>query len=447
MRLGRIRTVAITLMLASMVGCDRENFEYVTVPPLYDSKSVALTGTVESYAMEVSETFRMSREAQSYYFATDDAMDIPAHESTIDLYMKILPIYCFGATGASGDYYAVSGYVLAHNDKMYETRSRTYFDDLDKWLHEQEICANFMRDLSVRATILDSEGQELRNAVRFEQYPKPETTVGETSYTSGWSVDIGIAVQIGGNDVRDDDDPPEWWQFLTGVLLPKFNYNSSDSQSRTLPDQSVEQTSSTDGSAVEFHFLTNNYEKAHDSEIPNVSKHDQICYFSWVWFLPSGTNDVQDYSEDRFSLKLDIGAKAGTNESDKGLRDDYHSRLAETCSESVNVPLPQISRIPSGEVTLMNLASLYVKDLRVTLSQYGEAPLCYGDDNVYGKNQTASMTLREGYYDIWFDMVDGDTSEVKRHCVIQNVFVKADGTTACTTLDAKTVDDDGRVRK
>ena len=435
--------ILAALALLALAGCRREEPEYVTIPPYYE---YSLEGVVEGNMMNLSEEFPMFLGSYCFNRHNDPDLDVSAHNSYAEVHMSVLPIYAFGQSSGSGDYYAVNGYVLTHNADMYERHRKIDYDD-GGYRHDWEICANFMRDLTFSATLLDGDGQPLKDDVRFEKYPTPETTIGSTSYTSGWKVTLGFAVQIGGADVRDPEAEakPKWWKFITGKLMPKFDYTTTDSIERQLPDQSVEQYSSTDGSHVEFHFLTNNYDHRRGDDIPLVAKDDERCYFSWVWYLPHGSNGVGDNSEKTFRIELGVDAKMGINEFDESIEELYDYTERNACGRFRSIPLPEISRIPVGNVTLMNLTSYYIHDLRVTLPDYDEQPLCYGDPEIYGKNQTAEMTLHEGRYDIWFDLVDGNTSVVKRRCVIRDVSLKADETVTLSTLDARNVDSNGRI--
>ena len=93
-----------------------------------------------------------------------------------------------------------------------------------------------------------------------------------------------------------------------------------------------------------------------------------------------------------------------------------------------------MNRIPAGNVKLMNTTRNTLTNILFYRSgEYGiKSPYC-SPGGAYNQNEEADILLREGEYDIVYELVDPDSLEPKGHYMIKGVKITADSTAETST--------------
>ena len=101
-------------------------------------------------------------------------------DNFIEVHVEVLPIYAFGSGNTSGDYYAVSGYMVAHNASAF--RMGTALKD-SGWIESDEkkgagdyvnYAAWFMSKMKIDFQLLAEDGSPVSNEkVNFFVTPEP----------------------------------------------------------------------------------------------------------------------------------------------------------------------------------------------------------------------------------------------------------------------------------
>ncbi|MGN1210285.1 MAG: hypothetical protein ACI4TM_01250 [Candidatus Cryptobacteroides sp.] len=360
----------------------------------------------------------------------------PAVESSgaVDLHIEVLPLHVFGNDYGSGDYYSVSGYVVMHNAEVYAERS----------IPQINMCGWYMGEYNLGFQMLDSNGNAVSmESIEFLVTPEPSTTIGAATYTKGSSFSLSGNLTFGAMKKEDDGDVPGWKTTFLGIL--STNYTSSSSTTQTLPDQSVEMSTSTDRS-ISYKLVTNNDTGGYETEnIPIIARTDQRMDFSWVWQIKAGNYCAKDYDFGNMRMRVTVqpvyrAKLKGHIESEQGQESFEQTERYSHDILSTTIDLPAMNRIPSGTVQLKNTMSKYLAHLEIYRSgEYGLKKAYYKDSEVYEQNESASVLLREGEYDFVYDRVDGDTGDVAGKSIIRGVKVEAGKTTETTTLDSEVI--------
>ncbi len=142
------------------------------------------------------------------------------------------------------DYYLMTSTVSVVSGKMY-TGNFTKTHGLVK----ARICGFYLKSLSSNINILNTAGTPVG---RFVQTPTPETVIGSTSYTTGWSFSIG-----GGHR-----------RHVSEISIKK-GISISSSTSRTISDCDV--LNRHEGSTVGYDYEINNLARLKSLKITELS--------------------------------------------------------------------------------------------------------------------------------------------------------------------------------
>ena len=352
----------------------------------------------------------------------------------IDLHIEVLPIYVFGSESYSGDYYAISGYCTMHNGSFYKV--------VEKSFGSSEVHAYYwyMSRYNLEFQLLSSDGQKVSNEnTSFFVTPEPSTTISSTTYKKGFSFSLSPKLTLG---VRQDEDETthelSWKGMLMGVIGLGFKWE--DSQTQNLPDQSVELNTGTTRD-VSYTIITNNDENGFGTKyIPEVAKTDQRVDFSFVWHLQSGNFCAKD--NDFGNMKLQIGItpvykSAAYSENSQSVG-KVESRVTYTHPKlSSVIDLPGMNRIPVGDVKIKNTSSNTMTNILFYRSgEYGINSPYFSHNGAYNQNKEAEIMMREGKYDIVYELVDPTLLNPKGRFMIPGVEVSGNGTTETSTIKA-----------
>ena len=355
----------------------------------------------------------------------------------IDLHIEVLPIYVFGSEDYSGDYYAISGYCSMHNGSFYRVVEKSFGSS------EMHAYYWYMSRYNLEFQLLSSDRQKVSNEnTLFFVTPEPSTTISSTTYKKGFSFSLSPKLTLG---VRQDEDETthelSWKGMLMGVIGLGFKWE--DSQTQNLPDQSVELNTGTTRD-VSYTIITNNDENGFGTKyIPSVARTDQRVDFSFVWQLKSGNFCAKD--NDLGNMKLQIGI---TPKYKSAAYSENHYSPSVTKVESrvtythptisAIIDLPGMNRIPVGDVKIKNTTRNTMTNILFYRSgEYGINSPYFSHNGAYSQDEEAEIMMREGKYDIVYELVEPNLLNPIGRFMIPGVEVSANGTTETSTTKAK----------
>lgn len=233
----------------------------------------------------VTHTYQMCLNDKTLAHVVASKADKLTRSGTIDVAYSIYPLYSFRENGSSaGDYYIVEGTFTVHNNQMYN----------GSWTKKHggvkaRLCGFYLKKFEVANTLCETNGTAVPG-VKFPSQgtPVPETTIGATSYSSGFQWSIGGAVSGGmlGSD-------PQFSVTLNGSV----GWNNSET--RTVSDLTINKDSP-DGK-VGYVFDINN--RPHTSggkkhtDVPSIASSDFTIHQSWIWYVPSTVDsDTKEFA-------------------------------------------------------------------------------------------------------------------------------------------------------
>ena len=355
----------------------------------------------------------------------------------IDLHIEVLPIYVFGSESYSGDYYGISGYCIMHNGSFYKEVKESFSSFVTMYAYYW-----YMSRYNLEFQLLSSDGQKVSTEnTLFFVTPEPSTTESTTTYKKGFSFSLSPKLTIG---TRQNEDKTthelSWKSILMGVIGLGFKWD--DSSTQNLPDQSVELNTGMTRD-VSYTIITNNDENGFGTEyIPTVARTDQRVDFSFVWQLKSGNFCAKD--NDFGNMKLQIGItpvykSAAYSENNKSLVGKVERRFTYTHPTiSSTIDLPGMNRIPVGDVKIKNTASNTMTNILFYRSgEYGINSPYFSHNGAYNQNEEAEIMMREGKYDIVYELVEPNLLNPIGRFMIPGVEVSGNGTTETSTVKAE----------
>lgn len=355
-------------------------------------------------------------------------------KKAIDLHIEVLPIYVFGSESYSGDYYGISGYCTLHNADFYRTvesyQTGNFSLDAYYW---------YMSEYKLEFQLLSADGQAVSNEnTEFFITPEPSTTISTTTYKKGFKFSLSPKLTIGSRQKEDKQTQVlSWKTFLMGFIGFGFSWDNSSTQN--LPDQEVNMVTGTQTRNVSYKMLTNNDENGFGtSYIPTVARTDQRMDFSLVWHLRSGNFCAKDNDFGNMTLQASITPvyKSAVYAMDSKTAEVKTARVRYSHQAlSASLDLPGMNRIPAGNVKLKNTTRNTLTNILLYRSgEYGiKSPYC-SPGGAYNQNEQADILLREGEYDIVYELVNPDSLDPVGRYMIQGVKITADGTAETSTI-------------
>lgn len=356
----------------------------------------------------------------------------------IDLHIEVLPIYVFGSEDYSGDYYGISGYCIMHNGSFYK-EVKEFFESSVMYAYYW-----YMNRYNLEFQLLSSDGQKVSNEnTLFFVTPEPSTTISSTTYKKGFSFSLSPKLTLG---IRQDEDETthelSWKGMLMGVI--GFGFKWDDSYTQNLPDQSVELNTGTMTRDVSYTIKTNNDKNGFGTEyIPEVARTDQRVDFSFVWHLKSGNFCAKDNDLGNMKLQIEItpvyksAAYSKNTYSQSVTRVESRVKYAHPTISAI-IDLPGMNRIPVGDVKIKNTTRNTMTNILFYRSgEYGINSPYFSHNGAFNQNEEAKIMMREGKYDIVYELVEPDLLNPKGRFMITGVEVSANGTTETSTVKAE----------
>lgn len=434
------------LLLASCSDSD----DMPTVDPIAENEVVS-PSVIEEEAIDtmfctnvtLHDTLLVYEESKT----TTHHMTIPGCQAdkAIDIHLNILPVYVFGEQDYSGDYYAVSGYVVSHNSKLYKEALLKSSDKGDIY-SSAKMYGWYMGNLKLEFQLLDDKGNTVDNEnVTFHSTPEPSTTISETTYNSGYDFTMNYSYTLGCAKIENREKKLEWRNTTLGTIGTSFRLINSHSQ--YLPDQGVVMSTNPFDRAVDYTFVTNNAEKAFGTEgIPHLFRADQRVDFGWIWHVRKGAYNALDNNFNGMQIAVTITPQFQANIDGRFMKDEHNVAhyiqefgwKATKVQYTYRLDIPTLNRIPTGTVELLNTTRNYVTDITIYRSgefHSGNSAYCTLKGS-FGNNQTAQQLLRVGTYDIIYTLVNGNSGSTLGRYKLTDISITPAATTHTSTMDA-----------
>lgn len=321
-------------------------------------------------------------------------------EGEVTLRHSIYPFYAFEKSNSNGDYYLIKSEVTVTNDKMYQGYMKQLFrDDVKKLQTTTHICGFYLREIRVRYELVDKDG---KNVGEFPtgHSPTPLTTVGSTTYTTGFSWSLGAQIRIGSDTLK------------ASPLIWNIAYNNE--AKRNIQDMDVRNSST--GQTAQYAFTLNNLPSSNSEDgfipklpPPPLSISTNTYAQEFIWRVPE-TKDGQgdniaftlyQYVEVDYGICYSLTSKQGLGP--KYELEEYIETVKDVSSVKLNPPC----RIPMGMLKITNKnKGQYIKD--IAIAKKGEEPKVLSKGSfAYGKSFETYINV--GEYDVEFKM--GSTSK------------------------------------
>lgn len=334
-------------------------------------------------------------------------------EGEVTLRHSIYPFYAFEKNNSNGDYYLIKSEVAVTNDKMYQGYMRQLFQDEAKRLQTTtHICGFYLREIRVRYELVDKDGKTVGEFPTGHS-PTPLTTVGSTTYTTGFSWSLGAQIRIGIDTLK------------VSPLIWNIAYNNETK--RNIQDMDVRNTSSDEIAKYAFtlnNLPSSNTESRYTPKLPppplSISTNTYAQEF--IWRVPS-TKDFQG-DDVKFTLHQKVEIDYGvcyslTSPLGRGPRYDLEEYV-ETVRDSSAIEFIPPCRIPMGMLKITNKnKGQYIKD--ITIAKEGEEPKVLSKGSfAYGKSFQIYVDV--GKYDVEFKM--GSTSKNVKTYTLDHDFAE-----------------------
>lgn len=365
--------------------------------------------------------------------ATLSEPDILTGYGSLTFQAKILPVYSQSVNGAnSGDYYLVKSTVVPHNDGMWNP-----FIGAHGWTRNR-VYGFWFKEMTYRISLLNSDGSDL-NGLTYNMMPLPENKIGKVEHTETTSYSLSASAKIYYGEEGTKTK-------AGGEIGATFGASWTESTKYSFDNISYNRDSSTP--VVTYTWKSNNVKLTDDWDKMDVNfpvdVHSEFaCNNSWVWFVPRGTNGIDDSTKKEFKLNITANLTYSSW---------YHWRWAveydsnrknykiKPLGYTVNVNAPD--RTPWGVISLTNAAKNYtVRNVKVFKQVETTEEPEYFAQGSYEYNEKAIMATNEGTYILTFEYVDPNNwNKVMARGTIYNIKVKQGKTQGSATTVVSTAE-------
>lgn len=323
---------------------------------------------------------------------------IGARSGYVTVSYRVYPLYSFNSNSTSGDFYIVESNTTVHSNQMY---AGNYTNKHGGVL--VRICGYYLNKLHITSQLYSPTN----NSTNFITSPSPGTTIGSTSYTSGfeWNLKGDITGKISAKDGAE----------VSASIGGGVSF--SNSETRSVSDISIYNNWS--GSTVNYTFQMENLPKYNAGSIaisdpPPTSVSNADFSSSWVWHA-SGISDSD--TDTRFAISTSVVPTYSvssfiTTSVDFNTVDyDMYSASSDTGFSTTKplIWLDRPNRIPTGVLEIENtFVDTNVSIGRVVIRS-GTETLYDSSSSTYTHGATFSRVLPTGNYEI--DIYAGYTSE------------------------------------
>lgn len=348
----------------------------------------------------LNHTFQMCLDNKTLAHVLWSKADKLSRSGTVDVAYSIYPLYSFQANGSSaGDYYIVECAFTVHNAQMYNgswtkkhggVKSHLCGFYLKKFEITNEL-GYFKEDASGGKTYIDLSAGE----VKFPEqgFPVPETTIGATSYTSGFQWSIGGSVSGG----LQSGGP------MFSVTPISYSVGWNNSETRSVSDLTIRKDSP--NGKVGYVFDINNTPHTSSGKkhtgVPAIASGDFTIHQSWIWYVPK----TKDYDTGEYGVKLTVRPTYEAYHWYSSAADFSTSSWGDAIPEKdrcFKMTLLQPNRIPKGVLDLVNTKTgkEYMTDIKIW--QEGSSTSKAPDYTIPGsfRGKAATIELPKGRYKV-----------------------------------------------
>lgn len=342
--------------------------------------------------------------------------DKVSRHSTVDVAFTITPLYAYELNGSdSGDYYFVTAQVNSNNYDLFGKYKKKH------GAVPTYAFAFYGEDIHWTAELVAGSDY----SVDFFQDPEPQTTVGSTSYTTGFSTALNVTGQGGAMGGKP-----------SGSLTVGGTFTWSNSRSISISDQEISEK--THDSRVNYDFLCLNFAKDDDvnKAVPLIARSDQHCYSSWCWHV-NGTKDNDTTTTFTFKFYLDpqygYMYRHASWWAEGHIKHGIH--LLDENNRTVSFKINPPDRKQAGVLEYTSTNSNYLNNIKVLDSKGKEIRTA---QSAVRRDVAVNFQLPVGMYSVQFDVRTGDGDFIERR-QRDSVFVKTGETTSLYSLDNTTV--------
>lgn len=390
-------------------ACEKEQAGGDDLPPPIENT----TGDIDELIIPQQTSITFPYQVKKEVGKKDIALYPVEGEGEVTLRHSIYPFYAFEKNNSNGDYYLIKSEVAVTNDKMYQGYMRQLFQDETQRLQTTtHICGFYLREIRVRYELVDKDGKTVGEFPTGHS-PTPLTTVGSTTYTTGFSWSLGAQIRIGRDTLK------------VSPLIWNIAYNNE--AKRNIQDMDVRNTSSDEIAKYAFtlnNLPSSNTESRYTPKLPppplSISTNTYAQEF--IWRVPS-TKDFQG-DDVKFTLHQKVEIDYGvcyslTSPLGRGPRYDLEEYV-ETVRDSSAIEFIPPCRIPMGLLKITNKnKGQYIT--QVSIAKQGEEPKIVSTGSfAYGKSFQIYVDV--GKYDVEFKM--GSTSKNVKTYTLDHDFAE-----------------------
>lgn len=346
-----------------------------------------------NYTQRITASFPVGADKYKLCKLASSDPDIITRHSEIKVLITITPLFAYEENGSNaGDYYFVTISVLSQNEKLFGTYKQKHGG---VWTIAH---AFYSEDIHWTADICKRNGNKVADFMD-KQRPSPASTSGSTTYTSSHTTTLNVTGQGGASGGKP-----------TGTLTVGGTFSWSNSESCQMSDMSIEMD--TDGSKVQYHFLSHNFSHNDNARkaVPALARTDQECISSWCWHVA----DVKDYGTDEFFFTFHLDPLYGymyRHTSWWGEGHDRHGiQLLPEDKRDWTFAIKQPDRRRLGILDFKCTDSLYVSNVQV-IDGAGEVKA--SALSAYEQNVHLNFQLPVGNYKIEYYAKNGNSGSGK----------------------------------
>lgn len=345
------------------------------------------------YTQRITASFPVGADKYKLCKLASSDPDIISRHSEINVLITITPLFAYEENGSNaGDYYFVTISVLSKNEKLFGTYKQKHGG---VWTIAH---AFYSEDIHWTADICKKNGKRVADFMHNHR-PSPASTSGSTTYTSSHTTTLNVTGQGGASGGKP-----------SGTLTVGGTFSWSNSESRPMSDMSIEMD--TDGSRVQYHFLSHNFSHNDNARkaVPALARTDQECISSWCWHLA----DVKDYDTEEFYFVFHLDPLYGymyRHTSWWGEGHDRHGvQLLPENKRDWTFPIKRPDRRRLGILDFKCTDSLYVSEVKV-INGAGEVKA--SALSAYEQNVHLNFQLPVGNYKIEYYAKNGNSGSGK----------------------------------
>lgn len=326
---------------------------------------------------------------------------------SINVHADVKPLHSFrNGNQEAKDYYVVTLRTTVESKGMYHGSHTKKYGGV-----HARYCGYFLRSLNLQARLVDSDGK-VPQGTAFVSVPKPETSIGATSYTSGYSYGITTGATVGTN---------------FGASL-KGGITLESSTSRTISDCEIVSRSKSPTVIYEYSMRDlPKYKNLAITSPPDISISSATFFNEWIWAVP--TKDQDDATEYKMVIDISNFVYGAAHFYSSGA--DFKSEKFPVPDRQITLSIKKPNRWQTGMLWLSNKkANTYLTNILLTGNN--RTFVCKSQ---FGKDEAYKVYLPVGNYNLSCDVKEN--KELKSYVYDGLIKVAAYDTTYHNSSEKK----------